>query len=104
MQNTSHNIYLTYFITFCRSTQYKNQINTLTLHCNQLLIRVPGQATDRQIKDFVRRKQGWIETHLAKAQAQKKVAEAYPKLTGDQLQALAAKASKVIPQRDISYL
>jgi hypothetical protein len=70
---------------------------------NQLLLRVPRQATDRQIKDFVRRKQGWIESHLAKAQEQKKVAESYPKLTGDQLQALAVKASKVIPERVHHY-
>ena len=66
---------------------------------NRLLIRAPLRSSDAEIDAFVRQHKHWIETHLAKAQAQQKAAEACPKLTDADIQALTAQAKQLIPAR-----
>ena len=70
---------------------------------NQLLIKAPLQASNEEINAFMLKNKKWIETHLAKAQAQQKAAESYHRLTYDEIQALANKALEVIPERVKHY-
>ena len=65
---------------------------------NRLIIRAPLQATNEDVNAFMLKNKQWIETHLAKAQAQQKAADSYHRLTNDEIQALANKALKVIPE------
>ena len=66
---------------------------------NKLIIRAPLRATDEQINRFLLEHKQWIETHLAKAQAQQQARADVHKLTSDEIQALANRALEVIPQR-----
>ena len=70
---------------------------------DKLLIRAPLHVTDREIDAFVRQHRRWIETHLAKAQAQKAAADTLPKLTADDIRSLADRALKIIPERVAYY-
>ena len=65
----------------------------------KLIIRAPLRASDKDIHAFMQKNRKWIETHLAKAQAQQKAAESYRKLSKEEIQALADKAHEVIPER-----
>ena len=56
-----------------------------------------------EIDRFLLQHKRWIETHLAKAQAQQAEKEALQKLTPEEIKALANKAAKVIPQRVAYY-
>ena len=66
---------------------------------NKLIIRAPMQATNEDINAFMLKNKAWIEKHLAKAQAQQKVAASVKKLTTDEIRKLADKALEVIPER-----
>lgn len=66
---------------------------------NKLIIRAPMQATNEDINAFMLNNKAWIEKHLAKAQAQQKVAASVKKLTMDEIRKLADKALEVIPER-----
>lgn len=70
---------------------------------NELIIRAPVQATDEDINTFMLKNKQWIETHLAKAQAQQKASESIHKLSAEEVRALAEKALQVIPQRVAYY-
>lgn len=70
---------------------------------NKLIIRAPLQATNEDINRFMWENKKWIETNLAKAQAHQKAAESYHRLTYDEIQALADRAMKVIPERVSHY-
>ena len=69
----------------------------------KLLIRAPMGATDSEIEALVQKNRRWIETHLEKTRAQKAAADALPKLTADDLRALAEQARRVIPERVAYY-
>lgn len=69
----------------------------------KLIIRAPLQASNEDINRFMLEHKHWIETHLAKAQAQEKAAEGYHKLTIEEVRALADQAIKVIPARVAYY-
>lgn len=70
---------------------------------NRLIIRVPQRATTREIKAFLQKNEKWIETHLAKAQAQQKTMGDIRRLSREEIRALAEKAKKVIPERVAHY-
>lgn len=70
---------------------------------NKLIVRAPLQATDADINTFMLKNKRWIETHLAKAQAQQKAAESVHRLTREEIQALASRALEVIPKRVAYY-
>ena len=69
----------------------------------KLIIRAPLQATDEDINRFMLEHKKWIETHLAKAQAQQQAAASCRSLTMDEIQALADRACEVIPERVKHY-
>ena len=73
------------------------------IKAGRLILRVPRRATKAQIEAFLQAHRRWIETHLAKSQAQKKHAAALPKLTSADIQALKARAQEVIPERVAYY-
>lgn len=70
---------------------------------NKLIIRAPLWASNEDINRFVLKNRKWIETHLAKAREREKIKEAYPKLTAEEIKALAKKALEVIPERVKHY-
>ena len=83
----------------------RSQRKTLAIEVkqNKVIVRAPLHVTDAQINEFLLKDKKWIETHLAKAQAQQKAAEAYHRLTHDEIRALADKALQVIPERVKHY-
>ncbi len=72
----------------------------LEITAGGLLVRAPMRATEEEIRRFVAGKQPWIEKHLGKVQRNR---TAQPKLTMEELEALAKQALEVIPQRVAFY-
>ncbi len=66
---------------------------------NRLTIRAPLRASDADVRRFVQQNRQWIETHWAKMQAAEQAKEAVPKLTQEEIVALANRALEVIPKR-----
>lgn len=64
----------------------------------RLIIRAPLRASDGEIGRFVWKNRAWIEKHLAEAQARQAAKEKVHKLTTEEIQALAERALKVIPE------
>lgn len=64
-----------------------------------ILIRAPFFMKEEEILKFVREKDKWIQEHLQKVQERKQNAENMPKLTREEMQQLANRALKVIPER-----
>lgn len=62
----------------------------------EVVVRAPRRMSAAGIEQFVERKRGWIEKHLAKRTAE------LPKFTDAQIHALAQQALEVIPER-VSY-
>jgi predicted metal-dependent hydrolase len=56
-------------------------------------VRCPNRMRRGDVDAFVRSKQGWIETHLAK------LPPARPKLTEKELEELRRRAKEILPQR-----
>ena len=69
----------------------------------KLIIKAPLQASNEDINTFMLQNKTWIETHLAKMQAQQKAAEAYHRLSDEKIRALANRALEVIPERVAHY-
>lgn len=65
----------------------------------RLILRVPRRTTKAQIETFLQAHSQWIETHLAQSREQITQADALPKLTPADIQALKARAREVIPER-----
>ena len=64
-----------------------------------LLVRAPYWVKTAEIEQFLHEKADWIAAHTQKLQQRAALAEAQPKLTADELQALADEALRVIPER-----
>ncbi len=69
----------------------------------QLIVRAPRWVPDAEISRFILKNQSWIEAHLAKAQKREKEKAACPKLTAQEVHALAEQARRVIPDRVAYY-
>ena len=66
----------------------------------QILVRAPYRMTDREIQRFVSDKSDWLEKHLEAARRRmEEQADRQPAITGEELQALAEEAKRVIPER-----
>lgn len=66
---------------------------------NRLIIRAPRFASEATIRRFLKENQHWIETHVEQAHARQALADATPKLTEENVKALAKAAKRVIPAR-----
>ena len=69
----------------------------------ELIVRAPRRATNGEIQRFLREKDTWIRTHLEKAKARQAEAAAIPRLSKEEIRALADRARDVIPQRVAHY-
>ena len=69
----------------------------------ELLVRVPYAVTDEQARKFVERHKRWIENKRKKLKDRANEAEKAEKLTFVQVQELADKALKYIPERVAFY-
>ena len=66
-------------------------------------LRCPLRFTDRQALDFFERKKGWLEKHLKEVLKRRGEINALPRLTPDEIKALADKAVLVIPPKVRAY-
>ena len=64
-----------------------------------LIVRVPIQATQEQVKKFMNDHRGWIEKHLKAMEERQKEASSVEKLSMDEIRDLADQALKLIPER-----
>ena len=65
----------------------------------RLVIRAPRRATGAEIDAFLQRERAWIEAHLEMSRERQRAAEEIPKLTPEELRALADRAAGYIPER-----
>ena len=71
----------------------------LEIKQGELIVRAPVGVPRTDIERVIQQKRNWIETHLAKSRERAAAADAAPKLTMEEIRALAEKALKVIPER-----
>ena len=64
-----------------------------------LLVRAPYWVSRAEIERFLREKADWIAVHTERFQQRSAQNESQPKLTEDELRALADEALRVIPER-----
>ena len=82
-------------------TTIRSNRRTLTLEIKKdgLVVRAPIKATDEEINAFVVKHKRWIESRLLKIEERKKALESVEPLSKSDIQALADKALKVMPDR-----
>ncbi len=76
---------------------------SLQIRGGALVVRAPRRAKQADIDRVVEEHRAWIEKHLAAAAEQKRQAEETPKLSYEEIQALAERALQVIPERVAYY-
>ena len=69
----------------------------------RLIVRAPLRTSEAEIRRFLDQHKKWIETHLAEAEVRTQAAQAAPKLTPEEIRALAQRALQVIPERVAHY-
>ena len=90
-----------------RNTNYKVEVmrsarKTVALQIKadgSVIIRAPRKMRRADIEDFLDSRKGWIEKHRKQILAQQQAAESVPKLSEEELHALADEAGRVIPER-----
>ena len=65
----------------------------------RLVVRAPFRMSRAEIEEFVREKSGWIEKHLERVSEEARTAEDEGALSYEEIQQLADKALKYIPER-----
>ncbi len=68
-----------------------------------LYIKAPKGISEREIRDFVKKHEGWIDSHLKKLEEEKARLEGNKKLTKEEIRDLADRACIVIPERVKHY-
>ena len=64
-----------------------------------LLVRAPLRVSGAEITRFLQEKQGWIDKHMARAQAQEEAKKDILLLTEQEIRILAKEAKRLIPDR-----
>ena len=72
---------------------------SMELRPEGLVVRAPLRATNGQIESFVEQHRQWILQHREQMERQKQQAAEFPPLTGAELQELAERARRYIPER-----
>ena len=75
----------------------------LEVNFDGVLVRAPYHASENEINKFILQHQDWIEKHLAKVEKQKAEAADVEMLTKEEIEELAKKAMKLIPERVSFY-
>ena len=65
----------------------------------RVLVRAPLGVPNAEISRFLREKQSWIESHLAKSLAREEAKQSVPLLTDAEIRLLAREALALIPDR-----
>ena len=65
----------------------------------EVIVRAPLFSSDRELRKLLEEQRPWIEKHLQKAARQEEEKSAQPRLTGEEIQALADRALKELPPR-----
>ena len=81
----------------------KRKTMCVEIRGTRLLVRAPQRASDAAVARFVEQNRQWIEKHMAKATARAEAAGSNPKLTREEILALADQALDVIPKRVAYY-
>lgn len=70
-----------------------------------LTVRAPYRMTAGEIRDFLRKNEGWIQTHLERAEARRAEEAAHPAepLTEAEIRELGERAARYIPERVAYY-
>ena len=68
-----------------------------------VILRTPRRMKRADIDNFLDSKKDWIEKHRNRILAQRQAAEAVPKLSAEEIRALADEAARVIPERVRHY-
>lgn len=75
----------------------------LELGAGGLIVRAPRYVSDSEIEAFLRQHRRWIENHAARFAAREAAAAQVPKLTVQELTALAERARHVFAERAAYY-
>ena len=77
----------------------KRKTMCVEIRGTRLIVRAPNRTPDAAVARFVEQNRPWIEKHMARAVAREEAAGSVPKLTGEEIRALADQALQVIPKR-----
>ena len=69
----------------------------------EVIVRAPYRVSQREIQDFIRRKQDWIRKNLVKMQQRKEDRADHPGLSHEEISNLADQALTYIPERVAHY-
>ncbi len=89
------------FLSNIKITIIRTDRKTLSIQLKQgeIIVRAPLRMKDKVIYSFIESKKSWIEKNLAKMEEREKaISEAQP-FTQEEINALAEKAKKIIPER-----
>ena len=88
-----------------RASVYKSKRKTASIQLkpSEIVVRVPEQMSEKEIKEFVLKHGSWIEIHQKLLKEEQKQAMQEPKLTYEEIKALADKAMTVIPEKVRRY-
>ncbi len=81
----------------------KRKTVSLQLTPSEIIMRVPGGMSQRQVREFALRKSAWIEKHQRLISAQQEKLRELPGLTPDELRVLSEKARRIIPEKVSHY-
>ena len=86
-------------------TLIKSRRRTISLEVrgDELIVRAPNRTTRREADDFVRRHERWIQKKRRQIAERSAREQAVPKLSDEELDALAVQAKAYIPQRVAYY-
>ena len=69
----------------------------------KIVVRAPRRMPDADIREFIHRKEHWIQTHLEEIKKRQATKQDLPRLTLTEVQALAEQALRIIPERVAHY-
>lgn len=72
---------------------------SIQLKHDEIIARAPLRMKDKEIYNFIEFKKAWIEKHLAAISEREKVLDDVQPFTQEEINALAEKAKKIIPER-----
>ncbi len=86
-------------------TLIKSKRKTISLEVrgDELIVRAPKRTTKREADEFVKKYEAWIIKKRGQIAERNATEQAVPKLSEEELRALAQMAKKVIPERVAYY-
>ena len=72
-------------------------------HTGRILVRCPLRMSDDKVRDFLNKKQHWIDTHLEKIQNNAAFQPSIPDIDEKEISRLKALAKKILTEKTIYY-